>query len=89
MEPSWHVFGPEPARFGPVPGQEPKAFALRTYVALLVLLLSYNEPRKKLNENSWLMPFPCPLVGCCNEQALTTSESFNNLLKHQSIDSSS
>jgi hypothetical protein len=21
MEPSWHVFGPEPARFGPEPGQ--------------------------------------------------------------------
>jgi hypothetical protein len=21
MEPSWHVLGPEPARFGPAPGQ--------------------------------------------------------------------
>jgi hypothetical protein len=25
MEPSWHVLGPEPARFGPAPGLDRKA----------------------------------------------------------------
>jgi hypothetical protein len=27
MEPSWHVLGPEPARFGPAPGQDRKSLA--------------------------------------------------------------
>ena len=27
MEPSWHVFGPEPARVDPAPGQYRKALA--------------------------------------------------------------
>jgi hypothetical protein len=43
MEPSWHVLGPEPARFGPAPGQYRKTLASERMQRSLCPFLS-NHP---------------------------------------------